>query len=85
MEFRESRFNRGRRLLQRDTSVRYALTLNFVDHLASDICQSEVSTGVTVGQAFVVQTQQVQDCGMQVMDMDAVVDRLKSRNRSVSP
>ena len=36
--------------------------------------QAEVAAGVAVGQAFVVEAQQVQQRGVQVVDADAVLD-----------
>ena len=37
------------------------------------IGQAEVSAAVAIGQAFVIETQQVQDRGVQVVDVDGVL------------
>ena len=47
--------------------------------LAMDIGQSEIPSTVPVGQPLVVQSHQVQDCGMQVVHMDAVVHRRQAK------
>src|SRR4051794_24035982 len=39
-----------------------------VDHGAGDVGQAEVAAGVAEGQAFVVDAQQVQDRGVEVVD-----------------
>ena len=43
-----------------------------------DIGESVVATGMTIGQPFVIKPQQVQQGGMQVMDMDLVLDGRES-------
>jgi predicted amidohydrolase len=43
-------------------------------HAAVDVGQAEVAAAVVVGQAGVVDAQQVQDRGVQVVDVDAVLD-----------
>ena len=43
-------------------------------HAAVDIGQPEVAAAVAVGQPLVVDAQQVQDRGVQVVDVDAVLD-----------
>ena len=40
--------------------------------------QAEVAAGVAVGELFVVEAQQVQDRGVQVVDVDLVLDRLEA-------
>ena len=43
------------------------------DHSAFDIGQAEITASVSVGQSFVVESQQGQDRGVQIMNMDLVV------------
>src|SRR5207253_3423784 len=45
-------------------------------HAAVDVGQPVVAPAVAVGQPLMVQPEQVQDGGMQVMDMDLVMDRV---------
>ena len=42
---------------------------DFLYNLAGDVGQAEIATGVTVGQSFVIQTQQVQDRGVEVVNV----------------
>src|SRR5262245_25984133 len=46
---------------------------NALDHPAVDVGEAEVAAAVAVRQALVVDPEQVQDRGVQVMDMDAVL------------
>ena len=48
---------------------------------AVDIGQAEVAAGEAVRELLVVEPQQVQDRGVQVVDVDAVFDRRPSRIR----
>jgi len=43
---------------------------DFLDNTAVDVAQSEISTGVTVGQCFVIQSQQGQQRGMEVVHVN---------------
>ena len=43
-------------------------------HLAVDVGQAEVAAGVAVGELGVVEAEQVQDRGVQVVDVDLVLD-----------
>ena len=42
--------------------------------VAVDVGQAEVAAGVAVGQPLVVEAEQVQDRGVQVVDVDLVLD-----------
>mgnify|MGYP001404403990 CR=1 FL=1 len=45
------------------------------DHAAfADASETEVEAGILVGEAFVVEAEQVQQCGVQVVDVDFVLD-----------
>ena len=43
-----------------------------LDHLAGNIGQPKIATIVTIGQAFVIDAQQVQNGGVQVVDADPI-------------
>src|SRR5262245_13718989 len=45
-----------------------------VNHLSVHIRQPEIAAGVTIGEAFVVEAEQVQNRGVQVVDVDLVVN-----------
>ena len=45
------------------------------NHLAMHVGQAEVAAGVAVGETLVVEAQQVQDRGVQVVDVDAASRR----------
>ena len=47
---------------------------HLLDHLAVDVGQAEVAAGVAVGELLVVEAEQVQDRGVQVVDVDLVLD-----------
>ena len=57
-------------------SFRTLLCQDRLDHVAGDIGQAEVAAVVAVGQLRVVEAEQVQDRGVQVVDADAVDDGL---------
>ena len=44
------------------------------DDLAVDVGQPEVAAGVAIGQPGVIEAQQVEDRGVEVVDVDLVVD-----------
>ena len=50
----------------------------FFDHVAVHVGQAEVAAGVAVGELLVVEAEQVQDRGVQVVDVDAVFDGLEA-------
>ena len=50
----------------------------FVDDVAVHVGQAEVAAGVAVGELLVVEAQQVQDRGVQVVDVDRVLDGLEA-------
>ena len=47
-------------------------------HLATHICQPEIAAGVAVGEPLVIETQQVQHRGVQVVDVNRVLNRAKA-------
>src|SRR5262245_48969396 len=49
-----------------------------VDDVAVDISETEVAAGVAEGEFFVIETEQPQDCGVQIVDVDFVFDGRKS-------
>jgi len=49
-----------------------------VDDAAMYVSQAEVSAAVAVGEALVVEADQVQDCGMQVVDMNFVLNDVEA-------
>ena len=57
---------------------------DFLRHLAVNIGQAVVAARVAVGQLFVVEPQQVQDGGVQVVDVDPLLDGVPA-NSSVAP
>ena len=51
-----------------------ALGKNLSDDVAFDVGQTEVPARVAVGEAFVVEAEEVEDGGVQVVDVDFVLD-----------
>ena len=51
---------------------------DFADDVAVDVGQAEVAALEAVGQLGVVEAQQVQDRGLQVVDVDAVLDGVEA-------
>ena len=49
-----------------------------MDHLTGHIGQPEVTAGITVGEAFVIDAQQVQNRGVQIVDVDSIMDGAKT-------
>ena len=49
-----------------------------LDDLAVDVGQPEVAAGVAVGELLVVEAQQMEDRGVQVVDVDLVLDGLEA-------
>ena len=49
---------------------------NVVDHVSVNIGESHVSPAKTIGQAFVVHSELVQHCGMEVVDLHFVFNGL---------
>ncbi|MEY3459406.1 MAG: hypothetical protein RL215_2563 [Planctomycetota bacterium] len=45
-----------------------------VDDISGDIGQSEVAAGVAEGELFVIESEEVEEGGMEIMDMDAIMD-----------
>jgi len=44
-----------------------------------NIGETEIPSGITIGQSLMVETQEVQDCGMEVMDMNSILDAPKTK------
>src|SRR5579885_1727362 len=51
---------------------------NLLDQLAVNVGQAEVASGVAISKLRVIEAQQVEHRGMQVVDMHAVLDRLEA-------
>ena len=51
---------------------------DLADDAAVDVGQAEVAAGVAVGELLVVEAEQVQDRGVQVVDVDLVLDGLEA-------
>src|SRR5207244_2777245 len=47
---------------------------DLVNHLAKNICQAKVAAGVAVGELLVVQAEQVQDGGVQIVHVNLIFD-----------
>ena len=41
-------------------------------HVPVDICETEVATGESIGEVFVLDSEAVQDGGLQIVNMDGV-------------
>ena len=54
------------------------LSNEFVNNAAFNVRQPEVAAGVAVGELLVVEAQEVQNRGVQVVDVDAVLDGLEA-------
>jgi len=61
-----------------------SLSQNSLNDFSMDIRETEVATAVTEGKPLMVQAHQVENGRMEVVDMDAIFDRLKP-NSSVAP
>ena len=53
-----------------------SLRNNLFDHGAMDIRQTEVPSGVAIGELFVIEAHQLQHRGVKVMDVNSVFNRL---------
>ena len=62
------------RAIERRVTLSCSLGQNLVDHSAADVGQTEVAALETVGQPFVVDAQQMQHRGVQVVDVHDVFD-----------
>ena len=51
---------------------------DFVDDVALDVGEAEVAAGVAVGEFFVIETEEMEDGGVEVVDVDAVLGGLES-------
>ena len=51
---------------------------DLVDYFARHVCQSEATTVVLVSQFFMIQAEQVQDGGVQIVEVNFVFSRLES-------
>ena len=54
------------------------LSIDVANNMALDICQPEVSTRVAIGKPLVVQPHQVQNCGVQIMNVNFVLGGIVS-------
>ena len=57
-----------------DRSIEEELSENAFGHAALDVGQTHVATGVTESETLVIETQQVQDCGVPVVNVNFVFD-----------
>ncbi len=48
------------------------LCQNRLHHIAMHISEAEVTAGMTIGQAFVIDTEEVKDSGLEIMHRDNV-------------
>ena len=55
------------------------LRKNAIGHVSLYIGQAKVAAAVTESKSFVIQSHQVQDRGVQIVDMDRVLDSPKSK------
>lgn len=51
-----------------------ALRQQIFYHFAVDIGQTEVSTSISVGEIFVIETEQVENGGVEIVDVDGIFD-----------
>lgn len=58
--------------------MRARLRNDVMDNFAVDIGESEVASGVAVSEFFVVEAEEVQHGGVEVVDVDAIFDGLES-------
>ncbi len=65
-------------LLKTRTNELYRSDENIVDHVAMDVGQASQNAIVVKRQTLVVQTQQVQNCGVEIVNCDDVLHRLVS-------
>lgn len=63
---------------------RAELGKNIADHLTVDVGQTEITPGVAVGETLVVESEQVQEGGVQVMNVVGFSTALKPKS-SVAP
>ena len=52
------------------------LRQDVVNDLPVDVGQSEVTPGIAIGQALVIESQQVKQSGVEIVHVDLVLDRL---------
>ena len=55
-----------------------------VDNVAVDVGEAEVAAAVAVGEALVIEAEEVEHGGLQIVDVDAVLDGFET-NSSVAP
>src|SRR5207253_1390871 len=59
-------------------SLHTSLRQDVLHYPPMDVRQPEVASGVAEGQALVVEAEEVQDGGLQVMDVDRVIDDVEA-------
>src|SRR2546423_12429607 len=52
---------------------------DFFDNGAGHICQTKVTSGIAIGEALVIQAQQMEDSRMEVVDMHRILRRAKTK------
>src|SRR6266699_5808949 len=63
----------------RQLLCRAGLDQNLIYDFTEDVGEAEIAAGIAVGQLLVVDAQDVKQCGVQVVDGDAVLDGLESK------
>src|SRR5438105_2604796 len=51
------------------------LSDDVLDHLPADIREAEVAAGIAIGQLLVVESEEVEHCGVQVVDVHRLLNR----------
>ena len=51
-----------------------ALRQNAAHDCAKDVGQAKVAAGIVISESLVIEPQEVQNCGVQVVNMDGVLD-----------
>src|SRR4029450_2346867 len=49
------------------------LRQNLLRHVAVHVSQAEIAAGIAVGEPLVIEPQEVQDCGVQIVNVDLVL------------
>ena len=72
------------RFIERIRFPGHALAKNVIRNVSVDVSQAEVAAGIAVGELCVVKAEQVQVCGVEIVDVELVVDA-EIPNSSVAP
>src|SRR5688572_25361168 len=55
-----------------------SLRNNLPHHLSGNICETEIASGVAVGQSFMIEAEQVQHRGVQIVNARAILNGLET-------